>query len=347
MSLYLNTNMSSIRSQRSLSSANDKVDVSYERLSSGVKINSAKDDAAGLQITNRMTTQINGLTRGNRIAQDGISLAQTAEGAMDEISTMLQRIRTLALQSANGTNSSDDREALQMEVNQLCEEIDRISNDTTFGGKKILNGECDLSVTDGKIDIKVDNTAQREKNLKFQISSNTSQIIDIDLNLRSSKEYEYTLANTTDTTAYKDNLNLGYSIASMFLAIGCDESNIKDVSSADRNTGFMVDDGQLVFDISNVNSSEKVLENIDKFISRIDNKRADLGAMQNRLESTIRSQENISQNMSDSKSRILDTDYAEETAKLATQNVLLQASQSMLSQANTRPQVALSLLSER
>ena len=142
MALYVNTNISSKNAQRMLANSTNSLDTSYKRLASGLRINSAKDDAAGLQISNRLTSQINGLEQGNRNAQDGISFAQTAEGAMDEMTTMFQRIRTLALQSDNGTNSEKDRKALQEEVTQLCSEIDRIAKDTTFGGENILNGEA-------------------------------------------------------------------------------------------------------------------------------------------------------------------------------------------------------------
>lgn len=140
MSMYINTNVSSLNAQRNMSNASKSLDTSYTRLASGLRINSAKDDAAGLQISNRLTSQVNGLDQGNRNANDGISMAQTAEGAMDEVTTMLQRMRTLSQQSANSSNNTDDRTAIQAEVNQLSSEIDRISSDTTFGGKKILDG---------------------------------------------------------------------------------------------------------------------------------------------------------------------------------------------------------------
>ncbi|MDX7805079.1 flagellin N-terminal helical domain-containing protein, partial [Aeromonas caviae] len=140
MAMYINTNTSSLNAQRNLMNTNKSLDTSYTRLASGLRINSAKDDAAGLQISNRLTSQINGLDQGNRNANDGISLAQTAEGAMDEVTSMLQRMRTLAQQSANGSNSDDDRDALQKEMNQLGSEINRISKDTTFAGTKLLDG---------------------------------------------------------------------------------------------------------------------------------------------------------------------------------------------------------------
>lgn len=140
MAMYINTNVSSLNAQRNLMNTNKSLDTSYTRLASGLRINTAKDDAAGLQISNRLTSQVNGLDQGNRNANDGISVAQTAEGAMDEVTSMLQRMRTLAQQSANGSNNSDDRVALQQEYDQLTTEINRISGDTTFGGQKLLDG---------------------------------------------------------------------------------------------------------------------------------------------------------------------------------------------------------------
>ncbi|BBN81076.1 flagellin [Pseudoalteromonas sp. A25] len=140
MSLYVNTNVSSLNAQRQLMNSGNELDTAFQRLSSGLRINSAKDDAAGLQISDRLTSQINGLTQGNRNANDGISLAQTAEGAMDEMTSMFQRIRTLAAQAANGSNTQSDRAALQLEVRQLATEINRVAVDTTFGGTNLLDG---------------------------------------------------------------------------------------------------------------------------------------------------------------------------------------------------------------
>ena len=149
MALYVNTNVSSLNANRNLSNSTNSLDTSYKRLASGMRINSAKDDAAGLQISDRLTSQINGLNQGNRNAMDGISFSQTAEGAMDEITSMYQRIRTLALQSANGSNSADDRTAIQQEVDSLCSEIDRIARDTTFSGtaQRLLTGEKSAVIT--------------------------------------------------------------------------------------------------------------------------------------------------------------------------------------------------------
>ena len=307
MALYVNTNVSSLNAKRMLSNSTTSLDTTYKRLASGLRINSAKDDAAGLQISNRLTSQINGLEQGNRNAQDGISYAQTAEGAMDEMTTMYQRIRTLALQSANGTNSAKDREALQQEVTQLCTEIDRISKDTTFGGEKLLDG------SKGQVD--------------FQVGADANQKISVSLALGAQKDVGFDVEGVA-------------SVAKAGKAV--DTTN----TAAGAATGFSTDavSGKKVFNIATAEDAQKVLENIDGFISTVDSKRAELGAVQNRLESTIRNQSNVSENVSDARSRIRDTDFATETANMTQQSIIQQASQSILSQANQRPQMALSLL---
>ena len=309
MALYVNTNVSSLNAKRMLSNSTNSLDTTYKRLASGLRINSAKDDAAGLQISNRLTSQINGLEQGNRNAQDGISYAQTAEGAMDEMTTMYQRIRTLALQSANGTNSAKDREALQQEVTQLCTEIDRISKDTTFGGEKLLDGSKDQ--------------------VDFQVGADANQKISVSLALGAKKDKGFDIEGVATVAKNKAGA-----------AVKTD-----DTADGDR-TGFSTDavSKKKVFNIATAEDAQKVLENIDGFISTVDSKRAELGAVQNRLESTIRNQSNVSENVSDARSRIRDTDFATETANMTQQSIIQQASQSILSQANQRPQLALSLL---
>ena len=325
MALYVNTNVSSLNAKRMLSNSTNSLDTTYKRLASGMRINSAKDDAAGLQISNRLTSQINGLEQGNRNAQDGISYAQTTEGAMDEMTTMYQRIRTLALQSANGTNSAKDRTALQEEVNQLCSEIDRISNDTTFGGEKILAGSSQATVdADGVVTA---GNVKKAKTISFQVGADANQLISIDMSAKNNGGED----------------GQGYSVASMAASMGL---------AKQKTTGFIqnkLSDGTadvngLTFDISTAEGAQAVLGNIDKFIGAVDSKRAELGAVQNRLESTIRNQSNVSENVSDARSRIRDTDFATETANMTQQSIIQQASQSILSQANQRPQLALSLL---
>ena len=295
MSIYVNTNVTSLNTTNKLSKATHSLDTTYKRLSSGYRINSAKDDSAGLQISDRLTSQINGLKQGNRNANDGIALAQTAEGALDEVHTMLQRIRTLSVQSANGTNTTDDRNSIQGEVSQLCSEINRIACKTTFGKQEILSGAGKgLVGKDGKI--------------AFQVG-----------------------ANANDTTSVS--LSSGFTIAQMKTAAKSQIATVKDADNRGET-----------FDVSTASKAQAVLADIDSFIGFVDKKRGEFGAVQNRLESTISNQSNIAENESDARSRIRDTDYAEEAANLSQQNIIQQAATSMLTQANSRPQIALSLL---
>ena len=295
MSIYVNTNVSSLNTTNKLSKATHSLDTTYKRLSSGYRINSAKDDAAGLQISDRLTSQINGLKQGNRNANDGIALAQTAEGALDEVHTMLQRIRTLSVQAANGTNTTADRTSIQGEVSQLCSEINRIACKTTFGKQEILSGAGKgLVGADGKI--------------AFQVG-----------------------ANANDTTSVS--LSSGFTIEQMKTAAGSKITTVDDADGRGKT-----------FDVSTASKAQEVLADIDSFIGFVDKKRGEFGAVQNRLESTISNQSNIAENESDARSRIRDTDYAEEAANLSQQNIIQQAATSMLTQANSRPQIALSLL---
>ncbi|AUU20524.1 flagellin B [Aeromonas caviae] len=300
MAMYINTNTSSLNAQRNLMNTNKSLDTSYTRLASGLRINTAKDDAAGLQISNRLTSQVNGLDQGNRNANDGISVAQTAEGAMDEITSMLQRMRTLAQQSANGSNNSDDRNALQQEYDQLTTEIDRISSDTTFGGQKLLDGSYKGS---------------------FQVGADAGQTI----------TFKMTSAFTISGIA----------------------SATKGSATVATGTGkepYSVTNGSGPVDVANMNSittasaAQSAMANLDFMIKAVDSKRAELGAVQNRFDSTIRNQSNVSENLSAARSRIRDADFATETANMTKQNILQQAASSILAQANQRPQSALSLL---
>ena len=315
MALYVNTNASSLNAQRMMTNSTNALDTSYKRLASGLRINSAKDDAAGLQISDRLTSQINGLNQGNRNAQDGISFAQTAEGAMDEMTTMYQRIRTLALQSANGTNSDADRVSIQQEVNQLCDEIDRINNDTTYGGKGFGS-----ILTKGPVD--------------FQVGADQNQKISVEtLKFKGVKG---------GTGADKDNIVdkevTAWTVSALASTLGV--ASESSTILGDGKDGAKTN----AFDVTSSTKAQAVLGSIDQFIAAVDSKRAEYGAVQNRLESTIRNQSNVAENVSAARSRIRDTDFASETAAMTQQNIIQQASQSILSQANQRPQVALSLL---
>jgi flagellin len=274
MSLFVNTNVSSLNATRQLSTSTNNLNTAFERLSSGFRINSAKDDAAGLQISNRLTTQILGLNMAVRNANDGISLAQTAEGSLSEVTTALQRIRVLAVQAQNGINGSSDRAALQKEVSALQLEINRIADTSQFGGVNFLSGDYSSA---------------------FLVGANAGQTISINMS-RSG----------------------GYGIAGLFNGGGV---------SVETATG-----------------ASRAMSTVMEAISIIDAKRADLGAVQNRFQSTIRNLSNISENVSAARSRIRDTDFAVETAELTRWQIIQQASITILGQANQRPQAALSLL---
>ena len=280
MSMFVNTNVSSLNAQRQLFDVSNSLSTSFERLSSGFRINSAADDAAGLQITDRMTSQVQGLNQAVRNANDAISLSQTAEGALSETTTALQRIRTLAIQSQNGINSSADRVALQKEVSALRTEISRISTTTQFAGVNILSGDFSA---------------------KFLVGANAGQTISV---------------NLSSPTLARAGVN-GFSATGLGI------------------TGS---------DVLTSDNASSMLANIDTAISAIGGLRADLGALQNRFQSTIRNLSNISENVSAARSQIKDTDFATETANLTRNQIIQQASTTVLSQANQRPQAALSLL---
>lgn len=320
MALYVNTNVTSLRGQSSLNKATNNLATTYNRLSTGLRINSARDDAAGLQISDRLTSQINGLKQGNRNANDAIALTQTVEGSMDEMTTMLQRIRTLAVQSANGTNTSSDRASIQAEVTQLSKEITRIASKTTYGGKTILSnfGDGSKSVVQ-----KDGDNAQ----VNFQVGANQNDVLKLDMRLMD-KDGKI----KTDT---KD-----YSLASLAAAVGAAGAMV----TTNGNKADIASTTYSIWNVSTSDAAQTTLGSIDKVINLIDRKRGDFGALENRLSSTINNQTNVANNESDARSRIRDTDYAEEASNLSAQSIVQQAASSMLTQANSLPQLALSLL---
>ena len=273
MSLFVNTNVSSLNSARQLTTSSNNLSTAFERLSSGFRINTAKDDAAGLQISHRLTTQIMGLDQAVRNANDGISVSQTIEGALAETTSALQRIRVLAVQSQNGINSSSDRVALQKEVSALKSEISRIASTTQFAGVDVLNGTYSSA---------------------FLVGANAGQTISV--NVERTGGYGASGLGMAGTTL----LTVAQASAAMTAA--------------------------------------------SEAISIINAQRADLGAAQNRFQSTIRNLSNISENVSAARSRIRDTDFAAETAELTRWQIIQQASITVLGQANQRPQAALQLL---
>ena len=273
MPLVVNTNQSSLASQRLLSNATSGLSTSFERLTSGFRINRAADDAAGLVISNVLTSQVNGLDQAVRNANDAVSLVQVTEGAMDEIATSLQRMRVLTIQSENGINTAADISAIQQEYDELAASIQNIADNTEFGGIKLLDGSTPSVI--------------------FQIGANAGQKIEIDL-------------------------SAGYGSGATGLNVAAVQLGVDDAADS--------------------------LLALDQAILAIDVGRTDLGAWQNVLSTTIRNLSNISENVSASRGRIRDTDYARETTELTRTQIIQQSSTTVLAQANQRPQAALSLL---
>ena len=322
MAVYVNTNYSALQGQRYLGNVQNQLTTTYQRLSSGMRINSAKDDAAGLQIADRLTSQINGLNQGNRNASDGIALAQTVEAGMDEISGMLQKIRTLAVQANNGTNTAEDRTAISKEMSSLATEVNRIAMKTTYAGKTILNGQTKNGSIFG--DPAAGGGAGgnglhgAEGTMTLQVGSNKGDTISFKM---TSIMFSAVGAAATDLIAGA-NTHIFQTDANGNVTVN--------LNKADPATA-----GKTIGDVINL---------MDSMIAIVDGKRADLGAIQNRLESSIRNQSNVAANEADARSRIRDADFAEESANLTQQNIIQQAASSMLMQANTRPQLGLSLL---
>ena len=351
MSIYVNTNTSSLRAQSALSKATSKLSDSYAKLSSGKRINSAKDDAAGLQIASRMTSQINGLTQGNRNANDGISMCQTAEGATEEITNMLQRMRTLALQSANGTNADSERTAIQEETDQLSLEIQRIGEQTSFGGT--------LHLLDGSLGAKdATNKANGKDGLvSFQVGSHSDQTV-------TAKFSDLTFGGLVNYVAGKQEVASGSTISFAGTAANTTgQAMLRNIAAKDKDglkgsnvsasakaiSGTNVEPAKtaaakLSISMTSQANAQAAVKVLDAMISHVDSERAQWGAVQNRLTSTISNQSNTITNVSDARSRIQDVDFASETASMTQQNVIQQAATSVLSQANSSTQIALSLL---
>lgn len=296
MPLYL-TNIASMSAVRSLNNVTSGLDTVFQRLSSGKRINSAKDDPAGLMIADRLTAQINGYKQGSRNLNDGLSVAQTMEHALDESKGMLQRIRTLAIQAASGTYSDEERKAIDIEAQELCNEITRISKSTTFGGAQILSGNTGgLFSSNGSIDI--------------QCSGNVGDKISI--------------------PGFQD----GFSMSGLasHLQISTSANYVKTNGSS------------LTFSLTSAANAESVIGCIDKYINSVSTYQAQLGAVQNRMESAIRLNGTMHENLSDARSRITDTDYAEEASKLAELMVRQQVIASLFSRIINSKSIILSLL---
>ncbi len=382
MALTINTNVASLNAQRNLGTSQSALNKSMQRLSSGLRINSAKDDAAGLAISDRMTSQIRGLNQASRNANDGISLAQTAEGALQESTNILQRIRELAVQSANDTNSASDRSSLNDEVSQLVAELDRISETTSFNGKELLDGTMDNATfqvganagsnqtisfaiesarsddlgadnlttvaaqaavfSAGSFQATADATGSDGNNIKVRVVDGTANSTVVTGNTITAT-YQFTAAGSDDMSEIGALVNAAQSLVTTnFAATTSSEISINLAGGNDAG----LEGTRIISDISVANRQEAdiTIASISGALEQIDTIRGGLGAMQNRFESTIANLNNVAENLSAARSRILDADIAMETSSMTKQNILQQAGVSILAQANQAPQLALSLL---
>ena len=379
MALVINTNVMSLNAQRNLTTSGSQLATALQRLSSGLRINSAKDDAAGLAITERMTSQIRGLNQAVRNANDGISLAQTAEGALGEIANNLQRIRELAVQASNASNSQSDREALNAEVQQLLAEIDRVANTTQFNNVKILDGSFTGQV------FQVGANAGETISVGAIIDANTAAIGSVDvakstINVSSLTDFNTAIAaggltinnvdiGAIDAASSADHraqqlisaINAKYAETGVSAELSADGTQIVLTGAGNIEIAGSTDDaavagwanstitaattsGISALNVTTFGDAQTAIRQVDEALTQINSARADLGAVQNRFVSVVANLQTAAENLSASRSRILDADFAAETAALTRAQILQQAGTAILAQANAVPQNVLSLL---
>ncbi|ANP77207.1 flagellin [Vibrio coralliirubri] len=375
MAINVNTNVSAMTAQRYLNSAAEGTQKSMERLSSGYKINSAKDDAAGLQISNRLTSQSRGLDMAVKNANDGISIAQTAEGAMNESTNILQRMRDLSLQSSNGSNSKSERVAIQEEVSALNKELNRIAETTSFGGNRLLNG------TYGSQSFQIGADSGEAVMLSMgNMRTDTQEMGGKSYGVEEGKDASWRVGAGADLTIkYNDKFGEaqelsisakeGNDIEELATYINGQSEDVKAsvgeggklqlFASSQKVEGDVEFGGSLAgelgiggakdvtvndIDVTSVAGANEAVSIIDGALKSVDSQRASLGAFQNRFDHAISNLDNINENVNASKSRIKDTDYAKETTAMTKSQILQQASTSILAQAKQSPSAALSLL---
>ncbi|PNH94494.1 flagellin [Vibrio diazotrophicus] len=375
MAITVNTNVSALVAQRHLNSATEMLNQSLERLSSGKKINSAKDDAAGLQISNRLETQMRGLDVAVRNANDGVSIMQTAEGAMQESTNLLQRMRDLSLQSANGSNSKAERIALQEEMAALNDELNRIAETTSFGGRKLLNGtfgqsSFQIGASSGEaVQLSLNNMRSdsidmggfsyvgRSQDEQWQVSKGSNQLMiqyvdasgkESSINIHA-KEGDDVEELATYINGQTDELSASVNEdgqLQIFMAG-------KETSGTLSFSGSLAEELQMDLkgyesvndlDIRSAGGAQRAVSVLDTALQYVDSHRAELGALQNRFSHAINNLDNVHENLAASNSRIKDADYAKETTQMIKQQILQQVSTSILAQAKKQPNMALSLL---
>ncbi len=385
MSQVINTNVASLNAQRNLNASQASLQTSLQRLSSGLRINSAKDDAAGLAISQRFTAQINGSDQAARNANDGISLAQTAEGSLAATTDNLQRIRQLAVQSANATNSASDRAALQTEVGQLKSEIDRVGNSSSFNGVSLLNGSNSSFVfqvganttandtitvsglpnatlaglgsvsssstqsdsisnfTTGAVAnsatdfIKINGTSIGPLAAASTSSDRANQLVTAINNISTTTGVNATIDATSNKIVLSSSGNIAVTTGSASVATD-DGFAGTETATATTQTGLNS------LDVSSFAGAQLAIKQIDSALNQVNNARATLGAVQDRFTSVVTNLQTTSENLSSSRSRIQDTDFAAETANETKNQILQQAGTAILAQANSLPNNVLTLL---
>ncbi|WP_370308372.1 flagellin [Sinimarinibacterium flocculans] len=379
----INTNVMSLNAQRNLTTSQSSLATSLQRLSSGLRINSAKDDAAGLAISERFSSQIRGLDQAQRNANDGISLAQTAEGALAQVTNNLQRIRELAVQSANATNSSTDRTALQAEVDQLLSEIDRVANQTEFNGVKLLDGSFTSAVfqvgANAGETISVSSLVDANTAALSSVTSATGQSsvtsgisdlaaatagdlvingVDVSTGIGAAGSINQRVGQVVDAinntssqhgaSAAFDSVNGRIVLTSDadIAVTGNDDGTVTgfNVAGNDGDATAATTNGLTTLSVASFSGASLAIQQMDSALSQVNSARATLGAIQNRFESVVQSLSTTSENLSAARSRIQDTNFAAETANLTRAQILQQAGTAMLAQANSAPQNVLSLL---
>ena len=382
MAQTINTNVSSLNAQRNLNASQSSLAISMQRLSSGLRVNSAKDDAAGLAIAERMNGQLRGLNVAARNANDGISLSQTAEGALGKVGDMLQRIRELAVQSSNATNSQSDRDALNAEVTALKDEIGRVAGQTSFNGVKLLDGtfasqqfqvganagetitvssiaDATLAQLGGTTNITTLSVAASGlTGFATAIAAGGMTINGVDIGAIASASSASDRANqlvaAINAVAPQTNTSASYDAATGLISlrnntdasiiIGGTTNSATVAGFANGTTAATATVGIMGLDISSFGNAQTALVQVDNALTQINSSRADLGAIQSRFESVISNIQIQSENITAARGRIMDADFAAETANLSRAQILQQAGTAMVAQANQLPQGVLALL---
>ena len=370
--MIINHNMNALNAHRNMTANTTSAGKSMEKLSSGLRINRAGDDAAGLAISEKMRGQIRGLDQASRNAQDSISLIQTAEGALNETHSILQRMRELAVQSSNDTNNADDRGEIQKEVDQLAQEINRIARDTQFNEKNLLDGTYEgkfhIGANEGQ-DITVGISSTAATTLGVNADKTTTELNGLKFtNSKTGEEYTITIAATTNgsklgatindgeikiqlgATAASNSLEKiiekieGLNIDGLSVELAEGATNTDLVDGKTNATTKLADPSNAGIDVSSQETASKAITSINEAIKSVSTQRSNLGAYQNRLEHTINNLNTSSENLTAAESRVRDVDMAKEMMTFSKNNILQQAAQAMLAQANQQPQGVLQLL---